>query len=116
MFFLRRTSTLSGIAYALVVLALSFFIGLTCALLLAQSVRNSPTRNWTRNFNAVIVGAAYTIIVSCSRHRVGRSGVQTMGVVGVVGCDVDCVQPEETDRGAQEVAADLKVASYAWQG
>lgn len=60
----RRASTISGIAYLAVVLVLTFFIGLSCALLLSQAVRNSPTRNWTKNFNAVVIGAAYAIVVS----------------------------------------------------
>ncbi|KAI0094686.1 hypothetical protein BDY19DRAFT_36134 [Irpex rosettiformis] len=58
----RRASTISGIAYLVVVLVLTFFIGLSCGLLLSQSVRNSPTRNWSENFNAVVIGAAYAIV------------------------------------------------------
>ena len=59
----RRASTISGIAYLVLVLVLTFFIGLSCALLLSQAVRNSPTRTWTKNFNAVVIGAAYAIVV-----------------------------------------------------
>ena len=50
-------------AVDLVVLVLTFFIGLSCASLLSQAVRTSPSRNWTRNFNAVVIGAAYAIVV-----------------------------------------------------
>ncbi|KAI0348612.1 hypothetical protein BDW22DRAFT_1319711 [Trametopsis cervina] len=62
----RRATTLSGIAYLVVVLVLTFFVGLSCALLLSQAVRNSPTRNWTKNFNAVVIGAAYAIVAFAS--------------------------------------------------
>ena len=60
----RKASTISGLAYIALVLVLTFFIGLSCALLLSQAVRTSPGRNWTRNFNAVVIGAAYAIVVS----------------------------------------------------
>lgn len=59
----RGKSTLSGIAYVALVLVLTFFVGLSCAILLSQAVRTSPNRNWTKNFNAVVVGAAYAIVV-----------------------------------------------------
>ena len=52
-----------GVVALVLVLVLTFFIGLSCALLLSQAVRNSPTRNWTKNFNAVVIGAAYAIVV-----------------------------------------------------
>ena len=59
----KSKSTLSGLAYVVLVLLLTFFIGLSCAFLLSQAVRTSPSRNWTRNFNAVVIGAAYAIVV-----------------------------------------------------
>ncbi|GJE86049.1 hypothetical protein PsYK624_021290 [Phanerochaete sordida] len=59
-------STLSGVAYITLVLVLTFFIGLSCASLLSQAVRTSPSRNWTRNFNAVVIGAAYAIVLAVS--------------------------------------------------
>ncbi|KAI0704881.1 hypothetical protein BC835DRAFT_1403831 [Cytidiella melzeri] len=62
----RKASTIAGIAYIALVLVLSVFVGLSCALLLSQAVRNSPTRNWTRNFNAVVIGAAYAIVAVVS--------------------------------------------------
>jgi hypothetical protein len=59
----KSKATLSGIAYLALVLLLTFFIGLSCAFLLSQAVRTAPNRNWTRNFNAVVIGATYAIAV-----------------------------------------------------
>ncbi|EKM60984.1 uncharacterized protein PHACADRAFT_110950 [Phanerochaete carnosa HHB-10118-sp] len=59
-------STLSGITYIVIVLTLTFFIGLSCAALLSQAVRTAPNKNWTRNFNAVVIGAAYAIVFAVS--------------------------------------------------
>ncbi|KIP12020.1 hypothetical protein PHLGIDRAFT_82623 [Phlebiopsis gigantea 11061_1 CR5-6] len=62
----RGKSTLAGIAYLLLVLLLVLFVGLSCAGLLSQAVRTSPDRNWTRNFNALIIGAAYALVLALS--------------------------------------------------
>ncbi|KAH9946688.1 hypothetical protein B0H21DRAFT_742640 [Amylocystis lapponica] len=59
---LREASTLSGICYVVLVLITTFFAALSCVLILSQAVRTSPHRTWERNFDAVIIGAAYLIV------------------------------------------------------
>ncbi|KAJ3528656.1 hypothetical protein NM688_g7967 [Phlebia brevispora] len=59
----RGASTASAIAYIVLVLITTFFIGLSCALLLSQAVRTAPNRNWFRNFNAAVIGAAYALVL-----------------------------------------------------
>lgn len=63
----RRASPLSTITYIILVLITAFFIGLSCALLLSQSVRTAPNRGWAHNFNAAIIGAAYALVVRTLR-------------------------------------------------
>lgn len=60
----RGASTLSVICYVGLVLIATFLISLSCALLLSQAVRTASNRSFVRNFNAVIIGAAYVIVVS----------------------------------------------------
>ncbi len=58
-----RPPHLTRLLYLLVVIALSLLLLLSCVFLLSQAVRTSPSRNWTRNFNALVIGAAYTFVV-----------------------------------------------------
>lgn len=60
----RGTATLSVFFYAVNVLVTTFFVCLSCVALLSQAVRTSPHRSWNHNFNAVVIGAAYAIVVS----------------------------------------------------
>jgi len=39
---------------------------LSCAAILSQAVRTSPTRSWSSNFNALVVGASYIILLAAS--------------------------------------------------
>lgn len=56
--------TISETSYAVLVLLIVVASVLSCAALLSQAVRNSPSRNWTKNFNALVIGASYVIVVS----------------------------------------------------
>ncbi|KAK7694568.1 hypothetical protein QCA50_001754 [Cerrena zonata] len=62
----RGTATASGILYGLLVLITTFFVALSCAIILSQAVRTSPTRSWAHNFNAVVIGATYAIVAVAS--------------------------------------------------
>ncbi|KAI0082078.1 hypothetical protein K474DRAFT_1703097 [Panus rudis PR-1116 ss-1] len=62
----RGTATVSGILYVFLVLVTTFFAALSCAALLSQAVRTSPSRTWTRNFNALIIGASYALVGGAS--------------------------------------------------
>ncbi|OBZ79217.1 Fruiting body protein SC7 [Grifola frondosa] len=57
-----RGSTLSEISYVILVLLTTFFVALSCALILSQAVRTAPNREWVENFNTVVIGGAYTIV------------------------------------------------------
>lgn len=59
----RHASPLSTFTYLVLVLVTAFFVGLSCALLLSQSVRTAPNHGWAHNFNAAIIGAAYALVV-----------------------------------------------------
>jgi hypothetical protein len=63
----RVLRTVSESAYVLLVLLTVVATGLSCAAILSQAVRTSPTRSWTENFNALVVGASYIILVSSSQ-------------------------------------------------
>src|ERR1700761_6742985 len=54
---------LSDLSYGFLIIITVVFTGLSCVALLAQAVRHSPTRDWTNNFNALVIGASYAIVV-----------------------------------------------------
>ncbi|KAJ7462675.1 hypothetical protein B0H11DRAFT_2159960 [Mycena galericulata] len=56
----------SSISYGFLVIATIIATGLSCVALLAQAVRHSPTRSWTRNFNALVIGSSYAIVLAMS--------------------------------------------------
>lgn len=56
-------STVSQVIYLLLILLTSFFVAISCALLLSQAARTAPNRSFIQNFNAVVIGAAYVILV-----------------------------------------------------
>lgn len=62
----RVLRTVSESAYVFLVLLTVVATGLSCAAILSQAVRTSPTRSWSKNFNALVVGASYIILVSFS--------------------------------------------------
>ena len=70
---LRGAQTVSGLSYVVLVLATTFVVCLSCALLLSQAVRTAPNRGWTQNFNAIVIGAAYVLVVRSRSDVVGMS-------------------------------------------
>ncbi len=66
---LTRRSTVSTLCYAILVLITTFFVAISCALLLSQAARTAPNGSFIENFNAVVIGAAYVLVVrSRSAH------------------------------------------------
>ena len=63
----RVLRTVSESAYVFLVLLTVVATVLSCAAILSQAVRTSPTRSWSTNFNALVVGASYIILVSSSQ-------------------------------------------------
>ncbi|KAI8995558.1 hypothetical protein BD414DRAFT_534711 [Trametes punicea] len=63
---ISRRSTVSQISYVLLVLITTFFVAISCALLLSQAVRTAPHRSFVKNINAVVIGAAYVILLVLS--------------------------------------------------
>lgn len=57
---------LFDLSYGSLIIITVIFTGLSCVALLAQAVRHSPTRDWTNNFNALVIGASYAIVLSFS--------------------------------------------------
>lgn len=56
--------TFSGVLYVFTVLVTVVAAGLSCAAIISQAVRTSENRSWSKNFNALIVGASYITVVS----------------------------------------------------
>jgi hypothetical protein len=60
---LHVVRTLAATSHAFVLLATAVVALLSCVALLSQAVRTSPTRSWNRNYNALIIGASYFVVV-----------------------------------------------------
>lgn len=63
-----RLSSLGRLLYLVIVLALAAILLASCVFLLSQAVRTSPNRSWARNVNAVVIGAAYVLVVRSSAY------------------------------------------------
>ncbi|KAI0361708.1 hypothetical protein OH77DRAFT_1516640 [Trametes cingulata] len=63
---MSRRSTVSQICYAVLVLITTFFVAISCALLLSQAVRTAPNRSFVKNINSVVIGAAYVVLLVLS--------------------------------------------------
>lgn len=66
---------LSSLTYLLLVLLTVCAILLSCVALLSQAVRTSPSRSWSRNINALIIGASYIVVFFtslffCAKRRI----------------------------------------------
>ncbi|KAJ6604355.1 hypothetical protein DFH09DRAFT_1242369 [Mycena vulgaris] len=57
---------LSNISYVFLVVVTIIATGLSCVALLAQAVRHSADRSWKRNFNALVIGASYAVVLAIS--------------------------------------------------
>ncbi|KIK04257.1 hypothetical protein K443DRAFT_93522 [Laccaria amethystina LaAM-08-1] len=62
----RLLRTASELTYALFVLILIVATGLSCAALISQAIRTSPSRSWADNANALCIGASYIIVLVAS--------------------------------------------------
>ncbi|EAU92894.2 hypothetical protein CC1G_03681 [Coprinopsis cinerea okayama7 len=58
--------TLSQAVYIFLVLIIVVAAGLSCAAILSQAVRTSDNKSWDNNFNALIIGASYIIVLVAS--------------------------------------------------
>ena len=84
-----RRSTVSQVVYLLIVLLTSFFVAISCALLLSQAARTAPNRSFIQNFNAVLIGAAYVILVGHPpRSQAGVVPLSSRSIV--VRCSLWC--------------------------
>ena len=85
---LLRT-TVSQLCYVLIVLITAFFVTISCALLLSQAARTAPNRSFIQNFNAVVIGAAYVILVGHPpRSQAGVVPLSSRSIV--VRCSLWC--------------------------
>lgn len=55
--------TVSEASYVLLVLLTIVATGLSCTVLIAQAIRTSPNQSWSKNVNALVIGASYAIVV-----------------------------------------------------
>ena len=55
--------TVSTLSYLTLTLITTAFVCLSCAFLLVQAVRTSPSQSIENNWNVVIIGAAYVLVV-----------------------------------------------------
>ncbi|EGN92676.1 hypothetical protein SERLA73DRAFT_190684 [Serpula lacrymans var. lacrymans S7.3] len=62
----RALSWVSEGCYVILVLVTGWFFAISCVALLSQAVRTSPTRSWTDNYTAVVIGATYFIVLVAS--------------------------------------------------
>lgn len=58
----RGIRTICWFLYISLVFVTTFFAAVSCAFLLSQAVRTAPHHTWEKNFNAVVIGAAYAIV------------------------------------------------------
>lgn len=66
----------SGFIYTVLVFATTACVGLSCAAILSQAVRNSPERSWESNWNAVVIGASYAIVVSWEFFSIPKRAIR----------------------------------------
>jgi hypothetical protein len=69
----KLLKTISETSYALLVALTVVATGLSCTALLSQAVRTSANRNWTKNFNALVIGASYIVVVNESARKCRRT-------------------------------------------
>ncbi|KAJ3790244.1 hypothetical protein GGU10DRAFT_340896 [Lentinula aff. detonsa] len=62
----RLVKPLLQISYILLVLGTFCATLLSCVAILSQAVRTAPNRSWNKNFNALIIGASYIILLIAS--------------------------------------------------
>jgi len=58
--------TVSTLGYLTLTLITTAFVCLSCASLLVQAIRTSPSQSIKNNWNVVIIGAAYVLVVGHS--------------------------------------------------
>lgn len=59
-----RLPHLARLSYLTLATLLGVLLLTSSVFLLSQAVRTSPNRNWSKNINALIIGAAYVAVVS----------------------------------------------------
>jgi len=99
----RVQRTISEATYAFFVLIIAVASILTCAALISQAVRTSPSKSWTKNFNALIIGAAYIILV---RVNGTFTTIETRTKVPV--CTFHLVLCQTEDRRSAEASTDCQ--------
>lgn len=73
MFSSRAVSTISEALYLIILFITTGFFILSCVTLLSQAVRTSPNQSWKGNFNALVIGASYVIVVgACAALRLPK--------------------------------------------
>lgn len=61
-----NATTFARLTYFIIVIIIALLLLISCIFLLSQAVRTAPNRNWAHNFNALIIGAAYVLVLVAS--------------------------------------------------
>ncbi|KAE9410897.1 hypothetical protein BT96DRAFT_912313 [Gymnopus androsaceus JB14] len=62
----RLFKLFSSLSYTLLILGTACAALLSCVALLSQAVRTAPSRSWKNNFNALVIGASYVVLLVVS--------------------------------------------------
>lgn len=66
-----NTTTFTRFLYFLIVVLIALIAFVSLIFVFSQAVRTAPNRDWARNVNVIVIGAAYVLVVSpsfCSRR------------------------------------------------
>lgn len=107
----RGTSAVFLLLYVFVVLSTVLFAAVSCALLLSQAVRTSHKHTLDKNFDAVVIGAAYVIVV---RVRVLLLRIAKRRADVSIGCSVRCILPEAEASCSQATTAHFEDLPDPW--
>jgi hypothetical protein len=76
---------LAAVTYAILGVAAFCAALLSCLALLSQAVRTAPGQTWKNNFNALVIGASYVILVSLfSLYTADLTAIQVCGFADVL--------------------------------
>lgn len=57
-------TTFSRLLFLLIIVATGLVALVSDILIFSQAVRTAPNKDWTRNGNVIVIGAAYVLVVS----------------------------------------------------
>lgn len=107
--------TVSTLSYLTLTLITTAFVCLSCAFLLVEAVRSSPSRSIENNWNVVIIGAAYVLVVRLFVRQSSPVWTNRAVKLGTALRD-DGILCEETSGDTAQVAEDIQGLQALGQG